>query len=237
MPPGSGQKGTGKKGGAASAMARQRSRNTTPSSVPPGASLPPIESVAAEYLDLSFDVFRNISYEDLVDSGASNAVIPDSRTLDGIVARLQRLQEIVERRGSFCDRGMRLLAENRKNRMTEIAVQREREEERHRKEAEDEERERRANKKKRKATENLAPPAEGNTGQSGRILAFLSRVGLRTGSWVPLFSFSIFGCFAFPLLFACFLCILYLLSHRRASHPPHPTLNGRHLSQLSLTCH
>ena len=142
-------------------MARQRSRNTTPSSVPPTASLPPIESAQTDYLDLTFDLFRNITYEDLVDQSASNAVIPDSKSLDGIITRLQRLQDTIEKRGTYCDRGMRLLAANRRTRMDEIAAERSREEERLRREAADEEeRERKANKankKKRKATENLAP--------------------------------------------------------------------------------
>jgi len=159
MPPGNSQKGTGKKG--ASAMARQRSRNTTPSSVPPTttatASLPPVETVDTEYLELKFELLRNISYDDLVDSGTPSAVIPDSRSLDGIATRLQRLQDLVEQRTSNCDRGMRLLAANRKARMDEIAAERGREDDRRRREADEEEKERRANKKKRKATESLAP--------------------------------------------------------------------------------
>jgi len=163
MPPGSSQKGMGKKGGA-SAMARQRSRNTTPSSVSPGASLPHVEIIDTEHLELKFEVFRNISYEDLVDPGASNATIPDSKSLDGIVERLNRLQEIVEKRTNYCDRGMRLLAETRRNRVDEIAAETGRQEERARKERDDEERERRANKKKRKATENVALH-DSNTGQ------------------------------------------------------------------------
>src|SRR4051812_24861350 len=104
MPPGTSQ---AKKGGIA--MARQRSRNTTPLSTSPTASLPPVETVETEYLELKFDLFRNITYEDLVDPSASNAVIPDSKSLDGIVSRLQRLQDLVEKRGTFCDRGMRVL--------------------------------------------------------------------------------------------------------------------------------
>lgn len=145
-------------------MARQRSRNTTPSSIPPTASLPPIETVETEYLDLKFDLFRTITYEDLVDPSGSNAVIPDSKSLDGIVSRLQRLQDLVEKRGTYCDRGMRVLAQRRKTRMEAMAAERGREEERLRREAEEEERERRANKKKRKATDNLVPQ-ERNAGQ------------------------------------------------------------------------
>lgn len=213
MPPPSSQKGMGKKGGAG-AMARQRSRNTTPSSVPasgpsapgPGtaaaasgpsggtatASLPAIESTETEYLDLKFDMFRNITYEDLVDAGASNAVVPDSRSLDGILSRLQQLHDMIERRGQCCDRGMRLLAAGRRARMDEMAAaERSREEERLRKEADEEEKERRANKKKRKASENLGPQ-DSNIGQSGcRNLAF--------GAWKAVEAASR----GFVLLFSC----------------------------------
>lgn len=141
MPPGgSGQKGTGKKG--AGAIARQRSRNTTPSSVPPQTTLPPVEIFQSEYFDLKFDLMRNLTYEDLFDSNASGSAIPDSRNLDGISGRLQKLQEITEKRGVGCDRGMRLLAGTRRDRMDERA--REEEEERQADE------ERRANKRKRK---------------------------------------------------------------------------------------
>lgn len=171
MPPSSSQKGTGKKGGAGAVrqqQQQQRSRNTTPSSVPSIAALPPIDSVETETLDLRFDVFRNLTYEDMVDSSCSNTMIPDSRSLDGLLTRLQKLGTIIENRGSTCDRGMRLLAQVRKLRMDELAVERGREEERRRKDMDDEDREKKANKKKRKATDNLAPQP-GNTGQLDRI--------------------------------------------------------------------
>lgn len=166
MPLASGQKGTGKKN--AGSIARQRSRNTTPSSIPPTASLPPIETVETEYLDLKFELFRNITYEDIMDSAAASA-IPDSRSLDGTLTRLQRLLETVEQRGTYYDRGMRLLAQNRKTRMDEMAAERGREEERLRREADDEERERRANKKKRKAPDHPSAPS-GKTGESPLLL-------------------------------------------------------------------
>lgn len=167
MPPASSQKGTGKKG--AGAIARQRSRNTTPSSVPPSASLPPIESKSTEYLDLSYESFRNITYEDLVDQNVSSSHMPESRSIDGIMTRFQRLQDTLEKRSAFCDRGMRLLVGALRARMDEAAAERSREEERQR--AEDEERARKAskankaNKKKRKAADTLAAPQDGNTGQ------------------------------------------------------------------------
>lgn len=135
----------------------QRSRNTTPSAMPAVASLPAIDNVETETLDLRFEVFRNLTYEDMVDTAASNTVTPDSKNLEGLLTRLRRLEEVIEKRGLYCDRGMRLLAQNRRLRIDEMAVERGREEERRQREADDEERERKANKKKRKATENLAP--------------------------------------------------------------------------------
>lgn len=172
MAPASSQKGTGKKG--ANAIARQRSRNTTPSSVPPPASLPPIETKQTEYLDLNYDSFRNITYEDIVDQNASSSHMPESRSLDGIMTRFQRLQDTLEKRSTFCDRGMRLLVGALRARMDEVAAERTREEERQR--LEDDERARKAskankaNKKKRKATESLAPQDVG-TGEWAHVLS------------------------------------------------------------------
>lgn len=163
--PGSSQKGTGKKGGAGAIRQQPRSRNTTPSSaLPLTANLPPIEVQETETLELKFDVFRDLTYEDLVDPGASSALIPDSKALDGIKARLERLAKIIDDRNSYCDRGMRLLAQSKRDRrMNEMAEEGRREDERIQREA-DEERERKANKKKRKATESLAPQSS-NAGQ------------------------------------------------------------------------
>lgn len=170
MPPASSQKGTGKKG--AGAIARQRSRNTTPSSVPPPASLPPIETKQTEYLDLNYDSFRNITFEDIVDQHASASGMPDTKNIDGIMTRLQRLSETLERRHNFCDRGMRLMVPILRTRIDE---ERDREEERLRREAaEDEERARKANKankKKRKAADTLAP-SDNNIGQFLALCCF-----------------------------------------------------------------
>ncbi|SPQ17973.1 a1ff7b90-afa2-483a-b06a-b603325102e8 [Thermothielavioides terrestris] len=162
MAPSSSQKGTGKKAGASAIrqqqqQQQQRSRNTTPGPATPIASLPPFETVETETIDLRFDVFRNLTFEDMVDPTAAAALIPDSKNLDGILTRLQRLSDVIEKRGIHCDRGMRLLAQNRRQRMDELALQRGREEERRQREAEDEERERKSNKKKRKGADTLAP--------------------------------------------------------------------------------
>ncbi|KAK4129204.1 hypothetical protein N657DRAFT_60885 [Parathielavia appendiculata] len=165
MAPSSSQKGTGKKGGASAIrqqqqqqQQQQRSRNTTPGPAPPSANLPPFETVETETIDLRFDVFRNLTFEDMVDPLASAALIPDSKSLDGILTRLQRLGDVIEKRGTYCDRGMRLLAQTRRQRIDELALERGREEERRQREANDGERERKSNKKKRKGTDALAPP-------------------------------------------------------------------------------
>ncbi|KAK4136638.1 hypothetical protein BT67DRAFT_374815 [Trichocladium antarcticum] len=162
MAPSSSQKGTGKKAGAGAIrqqqqQQQQRSRNTTPGPAPAAANLPPIETVETETIKLRFDVFRNLTFEDIVEPTASNTLAPDSKNLDGLLSRLQRLGDVIEKRGLHCDRGMRLLAQNRRQRIDDLAVERGREDERRQREAEDEERERKANKKKRKGTDSLAP--------------------------------------------------------------------------------
>lgn len=143
MPPGS-QKGTGKKG--AGSM-RQRSRNTTPSSAPTTASLPPIETYDAEYLELRIERFRALTTDDVVDQGVANAMMPDTKSLDGMVARLQRLANTIELRSNFYDKGMRTLAMARKNRVEEADETAR---------TDDEEREKKP-RKKRKAPDSLAP--------------------------------------------------------------------------------
>ncbi|KAI0150023.1 histone acetyltransferases subunit 3-domain-containing protein [Hypoxylon sp. NC0597] len=152
MPPAPSQKGTGKKNAGAIG---KRSRNTTPmSSLPSTASLPPVDIIETEFLDLKLEHVRNINYDDLVDSSASNAVIPDSKSLDGLITRLNKLNEIIERRGNWCDKGMRLVATQRKAFYDEMASAPRTDD--GRKDGE-EESERRANKKKRKANDTLAP--------------------------------------------------------------------------------
>ncbi|GKT43197.1 chromatin-remodeling complexes subunit NGG1 [Colletotrichum spaethianum] len=163
MPPAASQKGTGKKAGPG-AM-RQRSRNTTPSSVVPSASLPPIEAVDTEYLELRVEQFRNLNYDDLVDQSASNAVMPDSKSLDGMIARLQRLQETIDRRSNFCDRGMRILASTRKQYINDV----EEGTDAAGKAEGDSKKTSKTNKKKRKAADTLAPPQEGGIERSSPL--------------------------------------------------------------------
>ncbi|PNH38744.1 hypothetical protein VD0004_g8099 [Verticillium dahliae] len=168
MPPAPSQKGTGKKSGAGAI--RQRSRNTTPSSLPPtsgggggggggpggagggatgmGANLPPIEAIDAEYLALRVEQFRNITYDDLVDPGAPGSPVPDAKSVDGLIARLTRLQEVIDRRTNFCDKAMRDLSVQRKHHVDEV-VEKE--------DVRTEDDRKRSNKKKRKAADSLAP--------------------------------------------------------------------------------
>lgn len=196
MAPSSSQKGTGKKGGASAIrqqqqQQQQRSRNTTPGPAPPSASLPPFETVETETIELRFDIFRNLTFEDMVDTPSLNSLIPDSKSLDGIITRLQRLGDAIEKRGTHCDRGMRLLAQTRRQRMDELAMERGREAERRQREADDGER--KSNKKKRKGADTLAPH-DRNTGRF-----FLpSHLSFHELSYVPL-SVMIVFCFVFFL--------------------------------------
>ncbi|KAK3300150.1 histone acetyltransferase subunit 3-like protein [Chaetomium fimeti] len=173
MAPSSSQKGTGKKGGASAIrqqqqQQQQRSRNTTPGPAPPSAGLPPFETIETETIELRFDVFRNLTFEDMVDTPASSSPIPDSKSLDGVLTRLHRLGDVIDKRGTNCDRGMRALAAKRKDRADELAMERGREEERRQRAADDGERERKSNKKKRKGADSLAPHA-GNTERSSPL--------------------------------------------------------------------
>ncbi|KJZ71622.1 hypothetical protein HIM_09016 [Hirsutella minnesotensis 3608] len=108
MPPGSSQAGPGKK----NAGLPKPSRTSTP--VP--ASLPPQEFYDPDYLNTRVILFQNLTYDDLVDSGASNATVPDSRSVDAMLDKLKSLVNIMEKRSTFYDRGMRHLADERKKR-------------------------------------------------------------------------------------------------------------------------
>lgn len=94
---------------------QKQSRNSTPA---PAAtsSLPPQEFYDPDYLNTRVILFPNLSYDDLVDHGASNATVPDSKTVDAMLEKLKSLTNIMEKRTTFYDRGMRHLADERKNR-------------------------------------------------------------------------------------------------------------------------
>ncbi len=136
------QKGTGKKG---RDVRQSRSRNTTPSLVNTGAQG---EAGYTAYLDLPITQFRTA--DDITEHYGST--IPSSKDLEALLERLKRLVDVVEIRGAVCDKGMRMLAQTRKERLEEIETERRDEERKVRDAAEEEERGRnKANKvKKRK---------------------------------------------------------------------------------------
>ncbi len=115
-----------------------------------GASIPPVEPIETEFLDLKLEFVRNLSYDDLVDPSASNAVIPDSKSLDGLITRLTKLNDIIERRCQWCDKGMRLVAMQRKNHVDGVGSD-------GKSERVGEQEGGKGNKKKRKANDSLAP--------------------------------------------------------------------------------
>ncbi|KAG6014384.1 hypothetical protein E4U43_006592 [Claviceps pusilla] len=113
MAPGSSHVGSGKKNAAAMP---KHSRNSTPAPAP-SASLPPQEFYDPDYLNTRVILFKNnLSYEDLVDSSAVNAMVPDSKSVDAMLEKLKNLVNIMEKRSTFYDRGMRHLADERKKR-------------------------------------------------------------------------------------------------------------------------
>lgn len=133
MPPLPSQKGTGKKG----RDARQsRSRNTTPS-LTGASSIPPGSAGSTAYLELPKSSFQTA--DDLTDKYTT--VIPNSQELGDLLERLNALTKQAEARGAVCDRGMRMLAQARKDRIEEIETERRDEEnkERVKKEVADEE--------------------------------------------------------------------------------------------------
>ncbi|KAI1122490.1 histone acetyltransferases subunit 3-domain-containing protein [Nemania abortiva] len=159
MPPAPGQKGTGKKGSSGKV---QRSRNTTPmSSLPTSNStaaasiIPPIELLDSELFDVKYEHVRNALYDDIIDQTTSNAVIPDSKTLDALLSKLEKLHDLVERRGSWSDKGMRLIAAEKKGYHAAELPPTGKSESRKDRAAQDADK--KPNKKKRKANESLAP--------------------------------------------------------------------------------
>lgn len=159
MPPAPSQKGTGKKN---AGVIGKRSRNTTPmSSLPSSTNIPPVDIIETEFLDLRLESVRGITYDDLVESSTSNVIIPDSKTLDGLITRLGKLNEIIERRGTWCDKGMRLVAAQRKSYQDDMTSASRRDDARR---EGDDDSEKKANKKKRKANDSLAP-GDAHTGE------------------------------------------------------------------------
>lgn len=117
MPPGSGNKGTGKKNSAVANMQKQ-SRNTTPA--PAASSLPPEEPYDPDYLQSRVMLFGNINFEHIVDSSASNMPSLDARGVNTMLDKLKSLMDSMEKRSAFYDRGMRFLALERKGRIDDF---------------------------------------------------------------------------------------------------------------------
>ncbi|KAG9255881.1 histone acetyltransferases subunit 3-domain-containing protein [Emericellopsis atlantica] len=148
MPPGS-QKGTSKKSGSA---LPKPSRTSTPQ--PPTGSLPEQKAYDPDYLNTRVILLEsNLAYEDLVDSVSSNAAVPDSRSIDALLAKLKDLSSVIEKRTNFYDRGMRFLADERKKRPDDYVPEDEGKRPKH---------------KKKKTSESLAPPEIGSTSKDGR---------------------------------------------------------------------
>lgn len=175
MPPPQSQKGTGKKG----RIGQSRSRNTTPSLVGKDPPAQETESGDTAYLELPIQSFR--TSEDVVENYSS--AIPNSKELELLLERLKRLVDVVETRSTVCDKGMRMVAQARKDRLEEIDTERRDEErkERIKREVADEE-ERGKNKatklkKKKDAAKEERPLTHGAHGvapQDGSTLGTLT---------------------------------------------------------------
>jgi transcriptional adapter 3 len=148
MPPGAGPTGNGKKH--AAAAIQKQSRNSTPA---PSASLPTQEPYDPDFLNTRVILFQDsLSYDDLVDQHASNAAVPDSKSVDAMLAKLKDLVGVMEKRSNFYDRGMRFLADERKKRPEDYGG------------ADGEQEGKRPKHKRKKASDSLAPPDAGNGG-------------------------------------------------------------------------
>lgn len=114
-------------------MRQSRSRNTTPSLVAGAQG----EAGYTAYLELPVRQFRTA--DDIIEHYGS--AIPSSKDLEALLERLKQLVDVVEIRGSVCDKGMRMLAQTRKERLEEIETERRDEErkERLKRDAADEE--------------------------------------------------------------------------------------------------
>ncbi|GAP84242.2 putative histone acetyltransferase subunit 3 [Rosellinia necatrix] len=169
MPPAPGQKGTGKKGSGAKA---QRSRNTTPMSSQPtaaaavAASMPPVEVLESELLDIKYEYVRNFLHDDIIDQSTSNVVVPDSKTLDALLSKLEKLHDLIERRGSWSDKAMRLIVAEKKGHLANELQPTSKLDSR--KDGSSHDGEKKPNKKKRKANESLAP-GDHNTERSSPL--------------------------------------------------------------------
>lgn len=152
MPPLPSQKGTGKKG---RDVRQSRSRNTTPSLAGSVSSMLQSESGYTPYLQLPLEKFRTA--DDL--SETYGTTIPSSKDLEALLERLNKLIAVVDERGTICDKGMRKLADKRKDRLEEIENDR-RDEERLKQDVANEEERGRSKSNKTKRKKDMTAPSQ-----------------------------------------------------------------------------
>lgn len=118
MPPMASQKGTGKKG---RDPRQSRSRNTTPSLVGTASSVAPSDAGKTPYTQIPISILRTSVADEIVDQHAS--AIPNSRELEALMQRMERLAASIDERAAVCDKGMRVLAQSRKDRNEELEIE------------------------------------------------------------------------------------------------------------------
>ncbi|KAK6612151.1 transcriptional regulator [Botrytis cinerea] len=112
------QKGTGKKG---RDPRQSRSRNTTPSLVGTASSVAPSDAGKTPYTQIPISILRTSVADEIVDQHAS--AIPNSRELEALMQRMERLAASIDERAAVCDKGMRVLAQSRKDRNEELEIE------------------------------------------------------------------------------------------------------------------
>ncbi|CAD6445402.1 fa5a655b-4157-474b-b337-683f9a6406ac [Sclerotinia trifoliorum] len=118
MPPMPGQKGTGKKG---RDPRQSRSRNTTPSLVGASSSVVTSDAGKTPYTQIPINILRTSVADEIAEQHTST--IPNSRELEALMQRMERLASSVDERAAVCDKGMRVLAQSRKERNEELEIE------------------------------------------------------------------------------------------------------------------
>ncbi|KAH8597571.1 histone acetyltransferases subunit 3-domain-containing protein [Bisporella sp. PMI_857] len=118
MPPLPSQKGTGKKG--RGDLAKSRSRNSTPSLAGTTSSTQDADLGNTAFLNLPIVHLR--ASEDIVEHYGSG--VPSSKDLEALIEKLKKLADIVEARSNVYDKGMRMVAGIKKDRLEEIEIER-----------------------------------------------------------------------------------------------------------------
>ncbi|KAJ8066583.1 hypothetical protein OCU04_005632 [Sclerotinia nivalis] len=118
MPPMPGQKGTGKKG---RDPRQSRSRNTTPSLVGASSLVAASDAGKTPYTQIPINILRTSVADEIAEQHTST--IPNSRELEALMQRMERLASSVDERAAVCDKGMRVLAQSRKERNEELEIE------------------------------------------------------------------------------------------------------------------